>query len=197
MHAIYQILLITVFLTLAGCGGGGSNSTSTVDTYRFTGTVNGVQFTPPSGITVGTAVTGTFSVDRNSIGNTYSGTPNITTYTQTSLAAVNIRIGGMTFNSATSSYVVTIGDNVNGRGFGGQFDQFSWTAVDPTLAAANSLISVSAGLNLADYTGLSFDNTALPTTLAQFDTGTLFIRGTGNAVNWEVMSTIDSITKIN
>lgn len=197
MHVIYLILLTTVFITLSGCGGGGSTATSTIDIYRFTGTAHVIAGTPPGGITEGTAVTGTFSVDRNSIGNTNSGTPNITTYPQTSLAAVNIGIGGMTFNSTISSYVVTIGDNVNSRNFSG--DQFSWDAVDPTFAATNSLTSVTAHFALADSTGLSFVNTALPTTLAAgpFDARALLITGTGSSVIWQVMSTIDSITKIN
>src|SRR4051812_17469050 len=130
MRALYLILLTTIFITLSGCGGGGSTATSTIDTYRFTGTAHIVAGTPPGGITEGTAVIGTFSVDRNSIGNTNNGTPNITTYPQTSLGAVNIGIGGMTFNSTISSYVVTIGDNVNSRNFSG--DQFSWDAVDST-----------------------------------------------------------------
>jgi hypothetical protein len=197
MHAIYLILLSTVFITLSGCGGGGSTSTSSIDTYRFTGTAHIVAGIPPGGITEGTAVTGTFSVDRNSIGNTNSGTPNITTYPQTSLAAVNIGIGGMTFNSTINSYVVTIGDNVTSRNFNG--DQFSWDAIDPTLATTNSLTSVTAHFALADSTGLSFVNTALPTTLAvdQFDARALLITGTGGSVVWQVMSIIDSITKIN
>ena len=197
MRTFFPILLTTVFLALSGCGGSGSSTTTAVDSYSFTGTVASVSGTPPGGVTGGAAVTGTFSVDRNSVGSTNGGTPNITTYPQTSLTSVHIGIGGMTFNGATSSYVVTIGDNVNSRNSGG--DQFYWDADDPTLATANSLTSVTAHFTLADSFGITFVNTALPLTLSvgAFDSRALSITGTGNSVSWSVVSTIDTVTKVN
>jgi hypothetical protein len=188
-------LLITVVLTLSGCGGGGADIMA-VDTYSFTGTVSSVLGTPPGNVVVGMPVTGTFSIDRGSIGSTNAATPNITMYPQTSLTAVHFATGGMTFNGTVGSYVATIGNNVGSRNFGG--DQFIWDAADPALAAANALTSVTAHFVLADSTGLLFTNTSLPTTLAasSFDARSLLINGAGNAANWSIVSSIDTITKI-
>lgn len=209
MRVITSALLAMILLILPGCGGGGGAYQSTIDTYSFTGIITYIYGNPSNGVSVGMPVTGTFSVDRSSVGNSSTNIPNITVYPQPSYTSVMITVGALTFNGSFPNYTVTVCDNVFERStpviIG---DQFNWQSIDPTLGTNSPITTTIANFSLGDGTGLLFSGTSLPTNLSidSFPQRNLSIANIAGAftigqpgeyaINWLIFASIDTLEPV-